>query len=98
MSQTKCKVCGEFKGGKEPDPCLGYLPGIAHACCGHGETKFAYCCGWNGCKPNEDIGGFDKLITIKGHKEWIATHRLGFWIKRSEDAIDYMKSLGARIP
>jgi hypothetical protein len=25
-----------------PDPCLGYLPGVAHACCGHGEVGRAY--------------------------------------------------------
>lgn len=85
MSQTKCKVCGEFKGGKEPDPCLGYLPGIAHACCGHGKIQLAYCCGWNGCKPNQSI-------TINNN------YRKGLWIKRGKKAIDYMKSLGARIP
>lgn len=38
-----CTKCGELCVRGEPDPCLGYLPGVAHACCGHGEpTKVAY--------------------------------------------------------
>jgi hypothetical protein len=84
MSQTKCKVCGEFKGGKEPDPCLGYLPGIAHACCGHEVKIRAYCCGWPGCKPNEPV--------------LVNDARKDYWEKRGKEAIDYMNSLGARIP
>lgn len=26
----------------EPDPCLGELPGVAGACCGHGDPSKAY--------------------------------------------------------
>src|ERR1700694_2922357 len=25
-----------------PDPCLGLIPGVAHACCGHGSVMKAY--------------------------------------------------------
>jgi hypothetical protein len=25
-----------------PDPCVGYLPGVYNACCGHGEDDEAY--------------------------------------------------------
>lgn len=25
-----------------PDPCLGLIPGVAHACCGHGNATKAY--------------------------------------------------------
>ncbi len=25
-----------------PDPCLGLIPGVAHACCGHGNVTKAY--------------------------------------------------------
>jgi hypothetical protein len=25
-----------------PDPCIGYLPGVTNACCGHGNDKDAY--------------------------------------------------------
>ena len=38
-----CGNCGhqkEFKG--EPDGCLGYVPGVVDACCGHGDPNRAY--------------------------------------------------------
>ncbi len=25
-----------------PDACLGWIPGVFHACCGHGETNSAF--------------------------------------------------------
>lgn len=37
-----CKKCGKSAYNNEPDPCLGILPGVEYACCGHGNTKFAY--------------------------------------------------------
>jgi len=40
-----CKKCGEeFKeiDGVEVDPCLGKLPGVINACCGHGKPEEAY--------------------------------------------------------
>lgn len=27
---------------EEPDPCLGMLPGVIGACCGHGNEKVSY--------------------------------------------------------
>lgn len=33
----ECGHCGETC-GDGPDPCLGYLPGVISACCGHGVT------------------------------------------------------------
>lgn len=41
--------------GKHPDPCLGLLPGVAHACCGHGNRYDAYIMFDNGLI----IRGFD---------------------------------------
>lgn len=32
-----CGYCGETC-GNGPDPCLGVLPGVISACCGHGAT------------------------------------------------------------
>jgi hypothetical protein len=85
MATTLCKKCGEKNSGKAPDKCLGgYLPGIAHACCGHGKVHNAYCCGWEGCNPDQSI------LVNKLPK--------GFWVKRGKSAIEYMKSLGAKIP
>lgn len=31
-----CKRCGKMSTKKGYDPCLGYLPGVSSACCGHG--------------------------------------------------------------
>ena len=31
-----CFVCGEDNTAKGYDPCLGDLPGVLNACCGHG--------------------------------------------------------------
>jgi len=40
-----CARCGRvFQGSNvgEPDPCLGTLPGVDNACCGHGVPEAAY--------------------------------------------------------
>lgn len=37
-NKTRCRACHiEYTPGLEPDPCLGWLPGITAACCGHGD-------------------------------------------------------------
>jgi len=46
-----CKKCGKiFKGSNigEPDPCLGNLPGVDNACCGHGVREHSYIRFFNG--------------------------------------------------
>ena len=40
-----CKKCGKvFEGSNvgDPDPCLGNLPGVDNACCGHGVRGQSY--------------------------------------------------------
>jgi hypothetical protein len=40
-----CAVCGAIFQGSDvggPDPCLGDLPGVDNACCGHGVPSQAY--------------------------------------------------------
>jgi len=37
-----CKICDQILDYSKPDPCLGYLPGVKYACCGHGETDTGY--------------------------------------------------------
>ncbi len=36
-----CEHCGKTSDGSDrfggPDPCLGHLPGVIAACCGHGK-------------------------------------------------------------
>jgi hypothetical protein len=39
----ECKSCGmPYRAGVEPDPCLGELPGVLEACCGHGRLEKGY--------------------------------------------------------
>ena len=37
-----CGHCGEKATSEDHDACLGTLPGVMNACCGHGEEKEAY--------------------------------------------------------
>lgn len=34
-----CGECGLYPTPEGHDPCLGELPGVVSACCGHGQTK-----------------------------------------------------------
>jgi len=57
-SVRPCKRCGKtFEGSNigEPDPCLGTLPGVDNACCGHGDRSAAYIRFTNGVA----VEGFD---------------------------------------
>lgn len=43
MERRDCQSCGmSFVPGEEPDPCLGELPGVLEACCGHGRLEKGY--------------------------------------------------------
>ena len=40
---VNCKRCLKTMKFGDPDPCLGVLPGVAYACCGHGvEEGYIY--------------------------------------------------------
>jgi len=43
-----CGLCGLFNSNDGHDGCLGELPGVMNACCGHGETNEAYVQWWDG--------------------------------------------------
>lgn len=45
-----CIKCGSSKwsGDGEVDECLGVLPGVSNACCGHGVPERSYICFKNG--------------------------------------------------
>lgn len=32
-----CPKCGKVRTAKGHDPCIADLPGVVHACCGHGQ-------------------------------------------------------------
>lgn len=38
----KCGCCGEDNREDKCDPCLGKLPGVMNACCGHGDKANSY--------------------------------------------------------
>lgn len=45
VSKNKTRSCGHCKlynNRDDVDPCLGVLPGVSNACCGHGEPNKAY--------------------------------------------------------
>ena len=37
-----CKKCKKEVKVGEPDPCIGMLPDVISACCGHGDVSKAY--------------------------------------------------------
>ena len=58
-----CKFCGHSFGrgpDDEDDPCLGHLPGVVKACCGHGVRKDSYIVFENGFT----IAGFEIVKEI----------------------------------
>lgn len=42
LHERPCTKCGRIADKDGPDPCLGYLPGVEFACCGHGDPRRAY--------------------------------------------------------
>lgn len=40
--ERACTYCSNFETKEGHDPCLGTLPGVQNACCGHGNTEQAY--------------------------------------------------------
>jgi hypothetical protein len=40
--KVKCNHCGMEMKDDEYDSCLGKLPGVKYACCGHGEISECY--------------------------------------------------------
>lgn len=49
-----CVACGRLKDPDGPDPCMGMLPGVSFACCGHGCKRMAYVAYANGATLRHD--------------------------------------------
>lgn len=62
--QTVCEACNEVCVSGKPDPCLGVIPGVSNACCGHGKNEAAYI--YLGGKPNQAIMSIEKSISWRG--------------------------------
>ena len=41
-SDRPCGRCGQYPSEEGHDACLGTLPGVMNACCGHGDVPEAY--------------------------------------------------------
>lgn len=67
-----CIKCNLKPTPEGSDPCLGNLPGVLYACCGHGKPGRAYILFENGIH----IQGFDTVRNI-GQKEvdFVKEHR-----------------------
>lgn len=52
-----CKRCGKEAGPEGVDPCLGELPGVTNACCGHGVREESYIIFTNGIVVRDFIVG-----------------------------------------
>lgn len=64
--QKTCGVCGGPRGGGWPDSCIGWLAGVAWACCGHGRDEWRYISTTNGRR----FGGFQ---TFQEYARWRTT-------------------------
>lgn len=75
-AEETCKVCKELHSPLYPDPCLGYIPGVFAACCGHGD-KVGYIWLRNGTYLYIDSLKFQtpltpSLYTLDGsHKDYV---------------------------
>ena len=38
-TKRECPFCGKYETSEGHDPCIANLPGVKHACCGHGIMK-----------------------------------------------------------
>lgn len=56
-----CGLCGKERTPEGHDPCLGTLPGVRNACCGHGHGAEAYVQFTDGV----EVRGFSALPVIE---------------------------------
>lgn len=66
----KCNRCGRKRTKEGHDPCLGTLPGVANACCGHGAEGYI----------NFENGVVIGFTT----REVLRPDRDGCWLERSD--------------
>lgn len=69
-----CRCCGrspELSAGDGQDdytgidPCIGFLiPGVSHACCGHGDIRHCYVT--LGGEPTQDVETIENHLTLRG--------------------------------
>lgn len=75
-----CVVCKQFCEANKPDACLGEIPGVSHACCGHEEVEAAYVV--LGGKPDQNYQEIPHAVTLRG-----ADARTFFALVRASDEV-----------
>jgi hypothetical protein len=62
-----------------PDACLGVIPGVAHACCGHGGLSQPYVV--LGGEPDQGMTSVASAVTLRGDAAltFFALVREGEW-------------------
>jgi hypothetical protein len=64
MPWRVCPHCGKYPledHEDPPDPCMGWVPGIRYACCGHGNIEEAYVL----LESDELYSGYDAILIIE---------------------------------
>ena len=72
-----CGHCGKNKTVEGYDVCLGTIPNIMNACCGHGEPEWAYIQYWDGSV----VQGFPALGLMASRLNRSGVHG---WLGRNE--------------
>ena len=62
-NERHCGYCKKPKTKEGHDACIGILPNVMNACCGHGQDDEAYIQFWD----SSDIRGKDAIDIIKKH-------------------------------
>lgn len=66
MPETRlCQLCNRRPTAKGHDACIANLPGVAYACCGHGETE-GYVCFENGLTIRGRFDHVRRALSGKG--------------------------------
>lgn len=58
-----CEGCRQVCQSGEPDPCIGLIPGVSQACCGHGREQPYVVIGG---EPNQSISSHEHHVTLRG--------------------------------
>lgn len=70
-NERPCGYCGKENTREGHDSCLGILPGIMNACCGHGDADEAYV-----------QFGKNKTIRVGDAVDWIIENHQKYELKR----------------
>lgn len=90
MKEFKCPKCECIISERcvKPDPCIGYLPGVFNACCGHGDDKTAYISFGFTKETCVNVRGRKALKIMQAMRESLGNQSDKSWHKAFEEAIN----------